>query len=1418
MIQPTCFLMLRPFLFLLTVVVSANSLLADPPKPESIFDGRSLAGWDGDPKLWRVEDGAITAEIPASTPLKDNAFIFWKDDVHDFDLTLEYRITGAPSGNSGIQYRAQRNPQGHAEGYQADLDDGAVWLGRIYDEHGRELLVERGTRVSIAPHGRKWVDEFAKPESFRALVKPGEWNTYRITAKASHVELWINGTLFAALDDHQSDAAEFSGKLALQLHSGAGPVKVQFRNIRLAHLGRTALPPPMAAATELRKPVQSIAPVDADGKLLNLGLETGSLANWQAEGDAWTHQPQRYYEPATPRRKTDAPTDPIGNYWIGPSSKTGDFGVGRLVSPTFPVTHRWASYLIGGGADINQTRIEIVDAASSAIIHSSSGRNSELLRREVIDFGSALGRKIFIRLIDNTTEGPVGYIAFDDFIFHDAQPSFAVEDADHQRQRTSPVLWHLQPNPAAPSPVPNVDAQKVVRDMMLVKGFQADLVAAEPDVHQPIALAIDEKGRLWIAEAYSYPNKQPIGEGKDRIIILEDQNGDGTFETRKVFIERLNLVSGFELGFGGVWVGAAPELLFIPDRNRDDRPDGAPEILLDGWGYQDTHETLNSFTWGPDGWLYGVHGVFTESLVGKPGTPDGQRVPLRAGVWRYHPTRHVFEVFASGGSNQWGVDYNEAGHLFMTHCRSFHGGGGTTHIIRNGHYWNQANADYAPFVSNKGPAFAPGLKNYLPSSARYDSGEGGAGKPGSTAVYGGHSHVGTMFYLGDNWPDIYRNHLFTHNLHGHQVNQQHNVRHGSGYETFHAGFDLMFTPDLTFVAVDLQYGPDGSVYMIDWCDHQHCHSPRDDVWERTNGRVYRVSWAATWQPAKVDLVAKSDLELAALHTHRNEWFVRTARRLLQERAAARPLDAAALDRLRQQANESSELSEMLRAVFTLHVVGDLKGDALARLSQHSSDIVRAWAVQFGTEIPFAPLLSTDTLLQLATHDSSPTVRLAIASALPALEAEARWKLIPALAAHGEDAADRFLPKMIWFGLAPLVSGNEARALEIADRTALPTLADSARWFAAQTPAGRNELVARLAKAPDEVAARGVRTLAFALESETGLEMPAQWPALAHRLSAPAPEAPEAAAAEQLSALFGDQAVLARNRERLADANAPLAERRAALALLKRANDTSVVPLYIRLLDDPAFRSAAIPLLAGTDNPAAASALIRHFPSLSPDEAAAALATLTSHAVLGRALLDAVESHALDKKNLTALHVRQLRNLGDAQIDERLDQVWGRTADSPAELKKQIADINQLYEEAPRWAYSVANGRKVYETLCVSCHKFDNKGGNLGPDLTGSWRNGTPYFIENIVDPNAVIGADFQLNLITKRDGSVVSGMVERESDTALIVRTVTETITVPKNQISDRKILEQSLMPPGLLDTISDREVVELLMFLSEKR
>jgi len=988
---------------------------------------------------------------------------------------------------------------------------------------------------------------------------------------------------------------------------------------------------------------------------------------------------------------------------------------------------------------------------------------------------------------------------------------------DTTRLVASPVLWHLRGNQAPASPVANPGGQRVATGFRLLHGFQADLVAAEPDVRQPIAFAFDARGRLWIAEAHSYPNRQPEGQGRDRVIILEDADGDGHFETRRVFLEGLNLVSGLEVGFGGVWIGAAPHLLFVPDRDGDDRPDGPAEVLLDGWGWQDTHETLNSFTWGVDGWLYGCHGVFTFSNVGAPGTSAAQRQRIRAGVWRYHPVRRAFEVFAHGGSNQWGLDFNAHGHLFMTHCRSFHGGGGTTHVIRNGHYWNQANNDYAPWISNRGPDFAPGLRNFLPSSARYDSGEGGAGKPGTSAVYGGHSHVGTMIYLGDNWPAAYRDRLFTHNLHGHQINHQVNVRTGSGYETFHGGHDVLFSPDPTYLPVDLQYGPDGAVYAIDWSDTQHCHNPRDEIWDRTNGRIYRVAWAATWRPARVDLGRLDDATLAALHGHASEWHVRTARRLLQERAARGALATAALTDLRARADDrAAPVPRQLRALWTLHATGALDAARLTAALAHPDDAVRAWAVHLATEQPGHPAMPAETFARLAASDSSAHVRLALASAVPALPADARWPVASALARRSEDATDRFLPRLVWSALAPEVTADLPRALALANETALPVVADSLRWFAARQPAGREALAAEVAAGGS---VRTLRVLAFALEAEAGLPMPAAWPRLAARFAGAAdPHARDAV--EQLAALFGDRSVLGPVRARLADRNVPAAERRRALDLLRRTGDPGAVPLLAELLGDPDLRAAVIPLLgAAPDAPAAAQALLGAFRGLGSAERNAALAVLTGRTELARALLGAVAAGSFDRRDLTALHARQLRKLGDPEVNRRLEGVWGRTAEASTDAKATIARLRDTFRNAPVWAFDAAAGRRTYERLCAACHVSGGPdAGRLGPDLAGTWRHGLDYFLENIVDPNAVVGAAYELHVLTRRDGTVVSGMIDRESETAVAVRTVAETVTIPRADIRERQRTTQSLMPPGLLEALPEREAVELLKYLTEPR
>jgi len=514
----------------------------------SLFDGKTLSGWQGDAKWWRVEAGAITGEIPAGSRLKQNQFLFWNGELHDFDMRLQYRISGHPSANSGVQFRCQKTLHG-AAGYQADLDGGATWTGRIYDEHGRALIVERGTRTIIGQSGGRTVMAFRPAEEYEALAKRADWNDYRIRAIGPRMQVWVNGHLAADLTDNELSAHDFSGRLAIQLHSGPGPAKVQFRNIHLQSLGQTAPPQSQAPA-----PLAKRGGISPEGR--NLGFEEGTLRGWKVEGEAWKGNPVEG-DTVTPRRPGQA-SQHAGRFWVGGYERTNsDAGQGTLTSEPFEVTQPWGSFLVGGGSQ-SATRVELGQAADGKIFFTASGREAEDMRGVAVDLTKMRGNKIFIRVVDESS-GAWGHINFDDFRFHAKQPA-----AIHPPRRVSPVLQHLKQNPGD---------DPTNSGIRVPEGFRVDLIAREPEVTQPIAFTFDARGRLWVVEAHSYPQRRPIGEGRDRVVIFEDADADGTFETRKIFAEKLNLVSGIDVGFGGVWLGAAPHLLFIPDHDGDDVPD-----------------------------------------------------------------------------------------------------------------------------------------------------------------------------------------------------------------------------------------------------------------------------------------------------------------------------------------------------------------------------------------------------------------------------------------------------------------------------------------------------------------------------------------------------------------------------------------------------------------------------------------------------------------------------------------------------------------------------------------------------------------------------------------------------------------------------------------------------------------------------
>ncbi len=948
--------------------------------------------------------------------------------------------------------------------------------------------------------------------------------------------------------------------------------------------------------------------------------------------------------------------------------------------------------------------------------------------------------------------------------------------------------------------------EQAAQHMTAPPGFHVSLVAGEPDVHQPIAFAFDHRGRIWLAEAHTYPIRAPEGQGRDKIIILEDTDGDGRFENRKVFAEGLNLVSGLEVGFGGVWVGAVPYLLFIPDANADDRPDSEPQILLDGFGYHDTHETLNAFIWGPDGWLYGCHGVFTHSKVGRPGTPDEDRIPVNAGVWRYHPVKHRFEVFAWGTSNPWGVDFDQHGQAFITACVIPH----LYHVIQGARYQRQGGQHFNPYVFDDIQTIADhahyagnirdhawwGNEPTLPS----DTSEAG----------GGHAHCGAMIYLGDNWPDSYRGHLFMNNVHGNRVNMDVLARRGSGFVGHH-GADFLFANDHWYRGINLKCGPDGTVYLIDWYDKNACHRTNPEIWDRTNGRVYRVAYGDATTP-QVDLAKLSDDELVDLHTHKNQWFVRMARRMLQERARRDTLDSTTPQRLEQLVVQT-DVPRALQAMWTLHALGHLSQQRLTWAMKHSSEYVRAWAIQLSLEEPPASPDLGNQLAELSRTEDSALVRLYLASALQRLPENQRWPIAEQLLSHGEDAHDHNLPLMIWYGIEPLVANDAARSLDLATHSKIPQVTRYILRRNAFNEAGLNLLASRLVEAADDDRRIILEEMVAAFRGRVGIAMPASWTE-AYALISTSPQEDVRDLADRVAVAFGDRRVFPRMRATLADRQIGLAERQQALTILVEGRDPEAAPALLAALDQTQLRAAALRALAAYEQPAVPAEIIRRYSEFDEPTRRDAINTLSARPRSALALLEAIEQGRVPRRDLHAYNIRQLRQFDHEQLRQRIAEVWGTVNEADVDKQQRIAAWKQQLTAEQLATADVFSGRRLFEKTCASCHRLFGEGGEVGPEITGSNRADLDYLLENMVAPSAVVGKDYQMTVLVLADGRIVQGLVMGESDSGITLRTINDEVLIAKADIEEQFTSPLSLMPDGLLDTLAADEVRDLAAYL----
>ena len=939
-------------------------------------------------------------------------------------------------------------------------------------------------------------------------------------------------------------------------------------------------------------------------------------------------------------------------------------------------------------------------------------------------------------------------------------------------------------------------------------GFNVKLIAGEPQVHQPIAFTIDERGRIWVAEAHAYPRRQPTGKGKDKIVVFEDTDGDGSFESSKVFVDNLNLVSGLEVGFGGVWVGAPPYLMFIPDVDGDAVPDGVPKILLDGWGYQDTHELLNSFIWGPDGWLYGCQGIFTHSNIGKPGTPPEERIPMNCGVWRYHPTKHQFEVFAWGTSNPWGVDFDDHGQAFLTACVIPH----LFHLIQGARYQRQTGRHFNPHVYEVIKTIADHL--------HFAGGVGehawwGRDAPVRHATTdkagGGHAHCGAMIYLGDSFPEQYRNTFFTNNIHGNRVNNDVLKRKGSGYIGSH-GKDFLLANDHWFRGINLKYGPDGSVYLIDWYDKNACHRVSPAIWDRTNGRIYKVGFGES-KPVKVNLAALTDKELVQLHLHRNDWYVRTARRVLQQRAAEGDIEKETAASLYRILESNPEVSRKLRALWTLHATNALNEDTAAVQLSSGEEFIRAWVIQLLCEDGRVSEEIASKLGELSKTDPSPTVRLYLASALQRLPLDQRWPIAEGLLGRAEDANDRNLPLMVWYGIEPLVTHDPARALSLIKSSKLPKIPGHLARRAAADPKARTALLASLAEADGADQFMILEETVKAIRNTRRIPMPAGWPGIYKKLMQSKNKTIRHNA-QYVTIKFGDKQIYPILRKLVAQKLADLEDRRQALKALIGGRDPMLPGVLFELLDEPALRIQALRGLAEFGDEKTPEAILSRYKKFSTAEQSTAISTLSTRPKFTLALLSAIEKGDLPRNALSAFTVRQILKLDNEGIPERLNKEWGVIRSTPEEKVKLIAQLKEKLTPQILKRADLASGRELFDKTCAACHTLFGSGGKIGPDITGSNRADLDYILENLIDPSAIVGRDYQMTIVKAKDERIVTGIIAEENDTALVLQTQKEKVVIDKSEIADRKLSQESLMPEGQLTALKSQEIEDLIAYL----
>jgi len=934
---------------------------------------------------------------------------------------------------------------------------------------------------------------------------------------------------------------------------------------------------------------------------------------------------------------------------------------------------------------------------------------------------------------------------------------------------------------------------EAVEKMTVAEGLEVNLYASEPEITQPMAFCWDDRGRLWVAENRDYETRRTgfSADGNSRILILEDEDGDGKMDTRKVFMEGIPFPAAIAWGFDGLWLGAPPNLLFVPDRDGDDKADmNDIEIRLTGWGIRDRHETLNSFIWGPDGWLYGCQGFATPSMVGKPigegriyrhgeAFPENQKVQdpveIDGGVWRYHPIKDRFEVVAHGFSNPWGMDFDDKGQIFISACVIPH----LWHVVPGGIYHRQGGRHINPHVYSDIQTI---------TDHRHRSAHGGA-----------------RIYLAEEFPEKYHNRIFMANIHEHALLSDILEPKGSGFVGRH-GDDTVLANDGMWVGFSVEIGPDGAVYILDWHDPDICGM---STMQKDTGRIFRVAAKGASGKSGLNLAKLSDKELVDLQAHRNDWYVRRARVLLHERAVEGSLSKNIHGLLWNQFKSGPDTGRKLRSLWALHVTEGVSQKQLTQLLDDKDAHIRSWAIQLLCE-DFKPgNAALRKFKTLAATDSSPVVRLYLAAALQRIPESSAWAVAEGLLSHAGDADDHNLPKMIWFGVEAHVENSTEMALNQALQSKIPMVSNyiARRAVAAEQVATVIASIGRAQGSAQRIPL--LEGLRDGLAGQRYLQAPKGWAALEKKLM-DSKDDKERSLTLRLGQLFGSAEAGKARLVQLKDPGTNLEERKDILLSFSQEVYAPAFDVIIGFLDEPKLREAALRAIASYDDQSIPGEVLKRYSQFSGLEKSIAVQTLSTRRSSALELFSALRNGTIPRSDVSAVSARQLnRVLGPSFAD-----FWG-SIESLSKDKQIAMDRYRILLTDEYVSHAdVKAGKELFAQSCASCHKLYGEGGEIGPELTGSNRADLEYIMNNMVDPSGEIPEGYQLVTVNMQDGRTYAGNIASEDDKQVTLRMVGQNVTLAKSDILSRQTLPVSMMPEGLLAALDDRQVRDLIAYL----